>query len=107
MADEATIAAVKANIADNPGDAWSDAAIEALLDSGLSVTKVTLQFWASRVAKYSTAIDVSENGSSRSLSTLFQQAKEAYDMWLQRSKDEENPEVPNRFRVAFHKAKRV
>lgn len=108
MADEADIALVKQNI---PGDAtedgWDETHIGTLLDSGLSVTKTTLAFWAGRVAKYSTLVDVSESGSSRQLSRLFDQAKQTYDMWAERSKVEDNPPPPTRSQVRFHKLKRV
>ena len=107
MADQLSIDQVKNNLPDDPGEGWSDTAIDALLDSGLSVTKVTLAFWTGRVAKYSTLVDVSESGSSRQLSTLFRQAKEAYDMWLEKSKLEDNPTPTTRFRIGFHKLKRV
>lgn len=107
MADAAAIAEVRANIPDDAGDDWNDTAIGLLLDSGLSVTKVTLSFWAGRVAKYSTLVDVSESGSSRQLSNKFNQAKTVYDMWLDRSKLEDNPPVVTRSRIAFHTLKRV
>lgn len=107
MADQSLVNEVKNNLPDDPGEDWSDTAISALLDTGLSVTKVTLAFWTSRVAKYSTLVDVSESGSSRQLSTLFRQAKEAYDLWLDKSKLEDNPIPTTRFRFASHKLKRV
>ena len=108
MAAEADIALVVKNIPeDASADGWNDVYIGTLLDTGLSVTKVTLSFWASRVAKYSTLIDVSESGSSRQLSALFNQAKTAYDMWLDKSKLEDNPIPTGRSSVRFHTLKRV
>lgn len=108
MADQSQIDLVKVNLPDDLDENWSDIAIGALLDSGLSITKVTLSFWASRVAKYSSLVDVSESGSSRSLSALFSQAKTAYDMWFEKSKAEDDlASGVSRHRVAFHKAKRV
>ena len=108
MADQLSIDQVKANIPDDATeDGWDDTFIGNLIDSGVSITKVTLAFWTSRVGKLSTVIDVSESGSSRSLSRLFDQAKVAYDAWLEKSKLEDNPPPPTRYRAAFHKLKRV
>ncbi len=108
MADAGVVAEVKRNIADDAdGDGWNDTLIGSLLDSGTSVTKVTLAFWESRVAKLSTIVDVSESGSSRQLGTLFDKAKIARDMWLDKSKLEDNPEPERRYRAGFHSLKRV
>lgn len=108
MADQSVIDQVKANIpSDAAEDDWTDEFIGGLLDSGASIAKVTLSFWQSRVAKLSTVVDVSESGSSRQLSNLFNQAKIAYDMWLDTVKLEERPPLPQRPSIAFHKLKRV
>lgn len=108
MADESVISEVKANIADDAADdGWNDALIGGMLDSGMSVTKATLAFWNSRVAKLSMVVDVSESGSSRQLSNLFNQAKSIRDMWLDASKVEDNPPLPLRPTIAFHSLKRV
>jgi hypothetical protein len=108
MADMGSIDSVLANLpADASEDGWDTNRIGLLLDTGLSVAKVTLSFWAGRVAKLSTVVDVSESGSSRQLSNLFNQAKTAYDLWLEKSKLEDNPVIPNRYRAAFHKLNRV
>lgn len=109
MATAEDIQAVKLNLP--PGydvNLWSDDAIGALLDGGTSITKVVLSFWAGQVAKYSAVVDVSENGSSRSMSNLFSQAKDMYEIWLNKSKAEDDAtnEV-GRQRIRFHKAKRV
>lgn len=108
MAEQGLIDQVKANIPEDASeDNWDDTFIGSMLDSGLSVTKVTLAFWSSRVAKLSMVVDVSESGSSRQLSNLFNQAKAVYDLWLEKSKLEDNPIVTTRSRIAFHKATRV
>lgn len=107
MASQTDVDAVKSNLPDDAGDGWTDSAIGALLDSGLSVVKVTLAFWASRVAKYSALVDVAESGSSRNLSQLFQQAKTTHDMWLARSKAEDDmASGATRNRIRFHTAVR-
>ena len=108
MADQSVIDQVKANIpSDAAEDDWTDEFIGGLLDSGASISRVTLSFWQSRVAKLSTVVDVSESGSSRQLSNLFNQAKIAYDMWLEAVKLEDRPPLPQRPSIAFHKLKRV
>lgn len=95
MADQGNIDLVKNSIPDDSAeDGWDDTFIGTLLDSGISVSKVTLAFWSGRVGKLSTAIDVSEAGSSRSLSRLFDQAKIAYDMWLEKTKAEDALVIP-------------
>lgn len=106
MADAADITLVKSNLADDSDD-WDDNTIGSMLDSGMSTTKVILSFWSGRVAKYANVVDVSESGSSRQLSGLFNQAKTMYDLWNEKSKLEDNPVVVTRSRVRFHKLKRV
>ena len=108
MAEESVITEVKNNLADDAeADGWNDALIGGMLDSGMSVIKITLAFWNSRVAKLSGIVDVSESGSSRQLSNLFNQAKSVRDMWLDASKLEDNPPVTTRSNIRFHKLKRV
>lgn len=108
MATEETLAAVKINIPDDAdADGWDDAYIGTLLDAGLSITKTTLAFWAARVGKYANLVDISEAGSSRSLSQLFNQAQAMHQIWLDKSKLEDNPVPETRSRAAFHTLKRV
>lgn len=108
MALEADVISVKNNIPDDAeADGWDDDYISGLLDAGLTVTKATLSFWTARVGKYASLVDVSESGSSRQLSQLFTQAKETYQIWLDKSKLEDNPPVEVRTRARFHTLKRV
>lgn len=108
MAEQDVIDQVKANISDDASDdGWDDNFIGAQLDAGASVTKVTLAFWGARVGKLADVVDVTENGSSRQLSNLFNQAKVLYDLWLDKSKLEDNPIPVTRSRIAFHKMTRV
>lgn len=110
MADQSDIDLIKNSLPDDSAeDGWDDTFIGTLLDSGVSTTKVSLAFWSGRVGKLSTAIDVSESGSSRSLSRLFDQAKIAYDMWLDKSKAEDALVIApdTRRPVTFGKMKRV
>ena len=108
MATEADILSVQNNIPDDASeDGWDEDYIGGLLDAGLTVTKATLSFWSGRVGKYAALVDISESGSSRSLSQLFTQAKEAYQLWLEASKLEDNPTPTARYRASFHTLKRV
>ena len=108
MAAQELIDQVKANLPeDASADNWDDTFIGSMLDSGLSVTKVTLAFWSSRVGKLSTVVDVTESGSSRQLSNLFNQAKQMYEIWLAKSNLEDNPVPTGRSRIRFHKMTRV
>ena len=108
MATEADILSVKANIPDNvEDDGWDDDRIGILLDAGLSIIKVTLAFWSSRVGKYANMVDVSEASSTRQISQLFTQAQATYQIWLDRSKLEDNPPPATRNSIRFHKLKRV
>ena len=108
MAQQDDIDQVKSNLPDDAeGDGWNDTLIGGMLDTGLSIIKTTLAFWNARVAKLSVVVDVTESGSSRQLSNLFNQAKSVRDMWLEQSNLEDNPVVTTRSRISFHKATRV
>ena len=108
MAAQELIDQVNANLPDDASDDnWDDTFIGSMLDSGLSVTKVTLAFWSSRVGKLSTVVDVTESGSSRQLSNLFNQAKAMYDIWLAKANLEDNPVPTTRSSIRFHKMTRV
>lgn len=108
MAEQDAIDAVKVNLpADAGEDGFDDVFIGSLLDGGISNTKITLSFWAARVGKLSTVVDVTENGSSRQLSNLFNQAKTAYDLWFERNRLEDNPPPVTRSNIRFHTATRV
>lgn len=90
MADEAAVNAVLAQLPDE-ADIFGidDSYISILIDSGLSETKVILSCWRAIAAKSSTVTDVQESGSSRDLSSIFQNARQMIDVWQARADDEE------------------
>lgn len=91
-----------------PNDSdWGEDKITTYLDGGRTVPEVLLAFWRGRASKYSTMLDVSESGSSRSLSQLYQNAKSMIDYWQGvLDKDEADALVDDR-PAAVHQLKRV
>ena len=79
MADESQIAEVLDLLPEDSD--WDSQKIGEYLDGDRSVPEVLLLFWRSRASKFSTALDVSESGSSRSLSRLYDNAKAMMDYW--------------------------
>ena len=95
MAEPAQIAEVQDLLPEDSD--WDEAKISLYLDGGNTVPQVLLTFWRSRASKFSTMLDVSESGSSRSLSSLYHNAKAMMDYWedqiataKQDAKDDEN-----------------
>lgn len=60
---------------------WDDDKISMYLDSGESVYEVLRSYWTSKAAKLSEMIDVSESGSSRSMSRLYDNALRLAEYW--------------------------
>lgn len=92
------------------GDAiWDAAKVESLLDAGNSVNKLMARFWNAQAAATATMIDISESGSSRSLSTIHENAVRMARYWDDRLKAEEDAEtaVPIRNSAVSHRARRV
>lgn len=90
MADQAVVTAVKLQVPDEAADlGFDDAAIGALLDSGLSQSKAILAVLRGISAKASSmATSISENSSSRSVD-FFNNLKQLIDVWTQAVKDED------------------
>ncbi len=110
MATEADIAYVTENISKEAAElGWDQTRITNVLDSGVSPVGAIRNFWQYRVAQTVNFVDVSESGSSRSLSTIHKNALSLLDYWDKRLKDDEavDPEETTRGRIAFHKATRV
>ena len=90
MADDAAVSAVQAQLPDESDLFGVDSSyIGILLDSGLSETKVILSCWRAIAAKSSTMANVSESGSSRDLSNIFENARQMIDVWQARADDED------------------
>ena len=89
MATEAAIKAVQLQIPDESEElGFDDAAISALLDSGLSQSRTILAILSGISAKASSFEDISEAGSSRT-SRFFDNVKALIDFWNQKVKDED------------------
>lgn len=112
MADQGTVDAVLANLPEEADEFGVNAqSVGILLDSGLSETKATLASWRSIAAKTSTAVDISESGSSRSLSTLFENAARMVEIWQARADAEDKlatvDPASGKARARIHTAVRV
>lgn len=108
MADEADILQVKINIPDDFDQyGWTEQTISTLLDSGLSVPKVTLAFYKAMVSKVATMVDVTENSSSRSLGSIYKNAKDLLDYWQKQVDLEDNPVPQGHQFPVCRKAERV
>lgn len=80
MASELSLAEVN-DLLPSDQTEWDDTNISAYLDGGKSVAGTLRVFWQKRASEYSTQIDVSESGSSRSLSRLYDNAIRQVEYW--------------------------
>lgn len=97
---------VNAKVGETP---WDQDRVIILLDQGNSVNKLMSRFWNAKAAESATMIDVSESGSSRSLSTIHENAVRMARYWDDRVKIEEDAAVavPVRSSAVNHRARRV
>lgn len=88
---------------------WDAARVETLLDQGNSVNQLMARFWNAKAAETSMLVDISESGSSRSLSTVHENAVRMARYWDDRVKADEDAEteVPVRSSAVIHRARRV
>ena len=92
---------------------WDDAKIQQVIDDAGSVSKAVLAFWRWRAGQTVNMIDVSESGSSRSLSTIHKHAMDMVKYWTDEVKREQDRadqllnEFSGRRRARLHVAKRV
>lgn len=90
MADQSAIDAVLLDLADEAVElGFTEIIIGAMLDGGLSATKVTLAGWQSIAGKMTTDMDISESGSSRSFGSLFDKATKMIEIWQAKSDKED------------------
>jgi hypothetical protein len=76
MAQPEEIAALRLMINEPTQDPYSDVALSALIDTGNGLNHIASTIWYQKAAKASTAVDISEAGSSRKMSDLFTHAME-------------------------------
>lgn len=95
-----------AKIGESP---WDTERVTTLLDQGNSVNQLLSRFWNAKAAETASYIDVSESGSSRSLSTVHENAVRMARYWDDRVKADEDAaaEVPVRTSAVSHRARRV
>lgn len=60
---------------DAPDNGWNEIRVGADLDAGLTPNAIALAWWKSRMAQTATLIDISEGGSTRSISQAWQHAQ--------------------------------
>lgn len=113
MADENVVGQVldllptEARIGETP---WDRERVTALLDQGSSVNQLMSRFWNAKAAASATMVDISESGSSRSLSTIHENAVRMARYWDDRVKSDEDAALEastTRGRVTLHRARRV
>lgn len=74
MADEADIARVLELLPDDSAEhGWSATRVGTDLDNDLTANQIALAYYLKRSADTATYVDISESGSSRSLSTVHKQ----------------------------------
>lgn len=76
MATSDEIALLRAAIGEpDDSNGWTDEKLGDLIDSLTTVNAAALNVWQSKAASFSSLVDVSESGSSRSMSQLFKNAQ--------------------------------
>lgn len=71
---------------------WNDTVIGALIDAGKSTNSMLMQYWDKVAAETAEFADMSESGSSRSLSVIHKNAVAMAKMYRDLVKEEENEE---------------
>lgn len=98
---------IGARIGETP---WDSDKVSALLDGGNSINKIMSRYWHARAAESATMVDVSESGSSRSLSSVHENAVRMARYWddkVKADKDEADEAATTRGGVVLHRARRV
>jgi hypothetical protein len=68
------------------GGDYTDLQLSSLIDSSATLYGAASEVWTEKAAKYATLVDITEGGSQRSNSALFQRAKDLADWY--HNKDE-------------------
>ncbi len=90
------------------GEGWDDDKINGLVAEGTSLERIMMTYWSGRAAATSKYVNVSESGSSRSLSDVHKQALDMLKYWTDRAnRDETQAEDPKIRPIAFRRLKRV
>ena len=90
---------------------WDEAKISSYLDADKTVPECLQLFWESRASRLHTMIDISESGSSRSLSRLYDNALKLAEYWAGKvEKDKEaakEEQADLERRISFNTINRV
>jgi hypothetical protein len=82
MADEADVTAVLDLLPSTSAEqGWDQDRVGTDLDSGMSPNQIALAYYRKRAADSATYVDISESGSSRSLSTVHRQMVAMVEMY--------------------------
>lgn len=91
MAEQSDIDAFKTLLPSNyESYGWNDTVIGTLLDAGKSQNAILLQYWDKVAAETAEFADMSESGSSRSLSVIHRNAVSLAKMYRDLVKEEES-----------------
>ena len=91
-------------------EAWDRVKIDSLLDEGNTVNQLMSRYWHAQAAATATMVDVSESGSSRSLSSIHENAVRMAQFWDEkvRAEEEDAAQAANtRNSVVIHRAVRI
>jgi hypothetical protein len=90
------------------GEGWDETKINGLVAAGTSLARIMMTYWSGRAAAYSKYVNVSESGSSRSLSDVHKQALDMLKYWSDRANREEGiTDDPKLRPIRFGRMKRV
>lgn len=91
MATQEEIDAVLESFAPGAGaEGWDEARVNAMLDAGMKPDDIALEYWETRMARTSTLVNVSESGSSRSLSDIYTNALKMAEYYRKKKADEDD-----------------
>lgn len=108
MAEAAQVEMVKDLLpADAETNGWNDQKITTYLDAGNSVSKTVALYWEGRASRLYQMIDISESGSSRSLSKIYDNAKSMAEYWRDRAAAEREEAIDDAKATTFGRIKRV
>lgn len=69
---------------------WTDARLDGYIDEATNLYHAAGNIWGVKAATYAAMVDVSESGSSRSLSGLFKNAQAMQKHYKEQGTDEDN-----------------
>lgn len=107
MAEQAQIDEAKDFM--SQGSVWDDAKINTLLDAGTTLPNIMVRYWQNYAANAVNFVSITEDGSSRDIKSIYDNAMKQVDYWKERVAQEEKPVVNEtlRGRIAFHTITRV